>query len=67
MNKVLYLQDNYDLFKEHEREQERWLRKRPLCSYCDEHIADEFAYNINGEWVCEVCMERHFRQLVPEE
>ena len=51
----------------HEDDQERWLRKRPLCSYCDEHIADEFAYNINGEWVCEMCMYRNFRQMVPEE
>lgn len=54
-------------FRRHEDDYERWLRKRPLCSYCEEHIADEYAYYINGEWLCEGCMVRNFKQLVIEE
>lgn len=46
--------------------QARWLEKRPVCSECDEHIADDVAYYIEGEWVCERCMDSYKREVLPE-
>lgn len=54
-------------FDRHQMEQERLLARRPQCCHCDEHITDDFAYYINGEWICEMCMDREYRQAVPEE
>ena len=45
-------------------EQQRILDKLPRCSECDEPIVDEYAYYINGEWICEDCMEQ-YRKEVP--
>ena len=38
----------------------------PECSCCGEHIQDEYAYCINGEWMCDSCMDRNYRKEVPE-
>ena len=40
--------DNYSLYKQREREQERWLAQRPVCSYCGHPIQDEELYDIEG-------------------
>lgn len=40
-------------------EQERELQKLPRCSECDEPIQDEFCYEINGELICERCMNEY--------
>ena len=53
------LSDNYDLWLSHEAEQEQSLSKRPVCSECDNHIQDEQAFYINGEWICEKCMDTY--------
>lgn len=50
----------------HEDDQERWLRKRPLCSCCDEPITDEYCYMVNDEPVCEECLNDHFRKAVDD-
>lgn len=57
--------DAYDMWEAHEREQQRWLEKRPVCADCQEHIQEERAYYINGDWICEDCMDS-YRQAVPE-
>lgn len=41
--------DNYDLWEQHDAEQEEWLRKRPMCDCCGERIQDESYHQINGE------------------
>lgn len=51
------MKDNYDLWVEHDAEQERQLDKLPLCAWCKERIQGEYLYNINGELVCEYCIE----------
>ena len=51
--------DNYSQWEAHERQQEAWLAKRPVCADCGEHIQDEEAYYINGEWICEDCMSAY--------
>lgn len=49
-----------------EAEDERWLRSRPVCAWCGEPIQDEYAYEIDGELICERCIE-DCRTSVPEE
>lgn len=34
---------------------EERLEKRPRCSCCKEHIQEESAIQINGEWICHEC------------
>lgn len=53
--------DNYDMWEAHDREMERRLARRPLCSICDNHIQDEEAYLINGEVICQECLDRDFK------
>lgn len=58
--------DNYDMWLAHDAEQDRWLQERPVCADCGEHIQDEFAYYINGEWICEECMDSYKREVMLE-
>lgn len=53
------MEDNYSMWQRKEAEAERWLQKRPECADCGEHIQDEFAYYINGEWICDDCMSAY--------
>lgn len=46
--------------------QEAQVAKLPVCADCDEHIQDEKAYYINGEWICERCMDSYRREVLPE-
>ena len=46
-------------FEAWDREQNRQLENLPECSDCGEPIQDEEAYYINGEWICESCMEQY--------
>lgn len=61
-----YCPDNYSQWEEHERQQEDWLEKRPRCGFCDERIQDDFCYEINGEYVCEDCLDTHFLKAVDD-
>lgn len=56
---MCYIPDNYDRWEQHNREQEAKLDKLPRCSECDEPIQDEYCYYINGEYICEECMEQY--------
>lgn len=49
--------DSYDLWKAHERDQQRRLDRLPVCYYCDEPIQDEHFYQIHGENICPECLE----------
>lgn len=59
--------DNYSQWEAHERDQERRLAKRPVCDYCQEHIQDDFYYEINGENICEYCLDQFFRKETDNE
>ena len=61
MIEVSYLPDAYDLWEAHDAQQEQALSERPVCADCDEHIQEEEAYYINGEWICERCMDSYKR------
>ena len=61
-----YSDDPVADFSRHDAAQNRRLAQRPVCSECEEHIQDEEAYYINGEWICESCMEGYKREVLPE-
>lgn len=58
--------DNYSQWEAHERQHEAWLARRPVCADCENHIQDETAYYINGEWICEDCMDSYRQVVLPE-
>ena len=53
-------------FEAYEWERERQIAKLPICSHCDEPITDDTAFFIEGEWICENCMNQ-FRKVVESE
>lgn len=53
-------------FNAWDAEQESWLARRPECADCEQHIQEESAYYINGEWICESCMEAYRQVVLPE-
>lgn len=56
------MKDNYDLWVEHDLEQEKWLRSRPKCEWCKEHIQDENAIEIDEDIVHEDCIEEYMKK-----
>ena len=40
-------------------DREKELERLPRCSECDHPITTDKAYYINGEWICEECMEQY--------
>lgn len=54
--------DVYDLWEAHEAEQEKALAERLVCDYCRHPIQDDHHYEINGDILCEGCMNDHFRK-----
>ena len=60
------MDDNYSLWERHERELERWLERRPMCSCCDNHIQEDTAVYINGEWICDDCIAIYFRKQIED-
>lgn len=51
------MMDNYDLWERHNRRQEAWLERRPVCSCCGKHIQDEEALHFGDTWLCLECIE----------
>lgn len=60
------MKDMIDFFNDYDREQTKKLAQLPKCDYCHEAIQDDFCYEINGELICEHCMESFFRKAVDE-
>lgn len=56
------MDDNYSLWERHDREREALLERLPVCDYCHDPIQDEYLYVINGDFICETCLERLFRK-----
>lgn len=47
-------------------EQESKLDNVTICEYCDEHIQDNYYFEINGECICEECLNEHYRKDVDD-
>jgi hypothetical protein len=51
------MQDNYDMFIEHDKEQCDVLKRLPVCDGCGEPIQSEYMYEIGSEQFCEECKD----------
>lgn len=47
-------------------EAESQMAKLPKCVHCDEPITDDTYYDINGECMCEACLNKHHRKWVDD-
>lgn len=53
----MQINDNYDLYRRHEREQEDKLKNLPRCEICGEPIQEEFYYLPFERIVCKRCID----------
>lgn len=58
--------DNYERWAMQDAELEAELEARPKCSECEEHIQDDYCYEINGEVICEHCLNAYYRKSVED-
>lgn len=58
--------DMYDQFLAHEARQDKWLSERIVCEYCWQPIQEDYFFEINGDMLCEKCLNRNFRKDVTE-
>ena len=49
--------DPEDDFNELDAKQSRWLKSRPKCCECGEHIQADKCYRIHGDVYCPDCIE----------
>lgn len=44
-------------YERYDAQQENWLKKRPKCAWCGEHIQEESAvyFRNKDEWMCDSC------------
>lgn len=66
MKQVFYTDDPLADFEAWDEQREKRLERLPVCVDCDNHIQDETAYYINGEWICEDCMDAYKQVVLPE-
>lgn len=53
-------------FHRYDAERQAEIERLPICSECDERIQDEYCFEINGEYICEHCMEENHRKAVED-
>ena len=57
---MFYTNDPLESYAEETAELEDSIEMMlPLCSECEKPIEDEFCFVINGEAICEECMEQY--------
>lgn len=56
--------DPLDDFASHEREQEQFLERLPICDgkKCGKRIDEDYYFEIDTEILCEACMIRRYRK-----
>lgn len=62
-----YTDDPVADFGAWDEEQTRKEAKLPVCDYCNEAIQDDYYYYINGEIICEKCLDDNFKRDVEAE
>ncbi len=50
----------------HCAEQQRLMDRLPKCDYCDSPIMDDDCFEINGDILCEECLDRQFKRRVED-
>ena len=60
--------DSYDLWEAHDREQARREARLPVCENpkCKKRISDDFYWEIDGEILCERCMNLRHRKYTED-
>lgn len=53
-------------FDRWDREQATAIALLPRCCECDEAIQDEHCYEINGELICEQCLNENHRKFTTD-
>ena len=61
-----YSDDPLADFNAWDMEQSRRLARLPVCADCGEPIQQEDAIYINGDWLCDYCIDS-YRRTIPEE
>lgn len=56
--------DNYDIWEAYDLKQQELLSTLPGCDYCEDVIDDDYYYEINGDIICEKCLNENFRKAV---
>ena len=63
---MIFTDDPLSDFDRYDRQHEEWLNSLPVCDCCGEPIQDDFCYEINGDMICEDCLDMHFRKAVED-
>lgn len=61
-----YIPDLVDCFNEYDAKKQREFERLPKCEYCGETIADEFFFDLDGDIICESCLNDNFRKAVED-
>lgn len=51
--------DYTELHEMYEAEQDRRIERNPTCDCCDEKIVEDDFYIIDGEYICEHCLDHY--------
>lgn len=54
---MFYTDNPVSDFERYDAEQEEQLRKLPICCECKNHIQQDRAVKIKGEFYCDPCLE----------
>ena len=46
--------------------QQREVERCPKCDYCDAPITVDTYYDLDGDIVCEECLDRHFKKFTDD-
>lgn len=63
---MCYSDDPIADFLKWDEEQERRLERYPRCIECGNRITDDCCYLINGDYICEDCMNGNYRVFVDD-
>lgn len=63
---MCYTDDPIFDFNCHDAKQQAELDRLPKCCECDHPIQDEFCYEINGDLVCNECMDNNHKKCVED-
>lgn len=61
---MFYSDDPISDYNRYCNEQQKELDRLPECSECGEKIMDEYCFEVNGEYICERCMNENHRKSV---
>ena len=63
---MFYIPDYVCEWEEHDRQKEEELKKLPKCCECNEHIQDDYCFEINDEIICERCLVKNYRKSIED-